>query len=43
MYLARLGGIYCHQDRNVLTLISRTPAQGQTASFETTPLYPFET
>jgi hypothetical protein len=25
MYHARLGGTYCHQDRNTLTLISRTP------------------
>lgn len=28
MYLARLGRVYCHQDRNILTLISRTTTQG---------------
>ena len=35
MHDARLGGSYCHQDRNTLTLISRTPGLGQTASVET--------
>ena len=32
---ARLGGPYYHQDRNTLTLISRTPGLGQTAGVET--------
>ncbi|HEY2655423.1 MAG TPA: hypothetical protein VGI55_06510, partial [Solirubrobacteraceae bacterium] len=35
MHHARLGRTYCHQNRNTLTLISRTPALGQTAGVET--------
>ena len=35
MHHARLGGTYCHQDRNTLTLISRIPGPGQTAGVET--------
>jgi hypothetical protein len=35
MYHVRLGGTYCHQDRNTLTLVSRTPESGQTAGVET--------
>jgi hypothetical protein len=30
MLHARLGGSYCHQDRNTLTLVSRSPELGQT-------------
>jgi hypothetical protein len=35
MHHARLRGTYRHEDRNTLTLISRTPGLGQTASVET--------
>jgi hypothetical protein len=35
MHHARLGGTYCHQDRNTLTLISRIPGLGQAAGVET--------
>ena len=34
MQHARLGGTYCHQDRNTLTLVSRAPELGQTAGVE---------
>jgi hypothetical protein len=32
---ARLGAPYCHQDRNTLTLVSRSPEPGQTAGVVT--------
>ena len=35
MHHARLGGSYCDQDRNTLTLICRPPGLGQTAGVET--------
>lgn len=35
MHHARLGGTYCHEDRNTLTLVSRSPDWGQTAGVET--------
>jgi hypothetical protein len=35
MHHALLGGTYCHQDRNTLTLISRAAELGRTAGVET--------
>ena len=35
MHHARLGGTYCHQDGNTLTLVSRSREIGETGGVET--------